>query len=165
MQSRINKKPINLKAIDIFAGCGGLSLGFQNAGFEIISAFDNWKPAIQIYKQNFHHPIHNYDLSNLNDDYSIFDKFDCNIVIGGPPCQDFSSAGKRNENLGRGDLSITFAKIIAFIKPKWFVMENVERYQKSEKRYQVLEILKKNNYGLTETVIKASLCGVTLNRK
>ena len=163
MQSRINQKPINLKAIDIFAGCGGLSLGFQNAGFNIICAFDNWKPAIQIYKQNFHHPIHNYDLANLNSDYSIFDKFDCNI--GGPPCQDFSSAGKRNENLGRGDLSITFARIIAFIKPKWFVMENVERYQKSEKRYQVLEILKKNNYGLTETVIKASLCGVPQNRK
>ena len=108
MQSHVNKKTINLKAIDIFSGCGGLSLGFQNAGFKIIGAFDNWKPAIQIYKQNFHHPIHNYDLADLNNDYSIFDKFHCDIVIGGPPCQDFSSAGKRNENLGRGDLSINF---------------------------------------------------------
>ena len=165
MQSHVNKKTINLKAIDIFSGCGGLSLGFQNAGFKIIGAFDNWKPAIQIYKQNFHHPIHNYDLADLNNDYSIFDKFHCDIVIGGPPCQDFSSAGKRNENLGRGDLSITFAKIISFIKPQWFVMENVERYRKSGKRYQVLEIFKANNYGLTETVIKASLCGVPQNRK
>ena len=165
MQSHVNKKLINLKEIDIFAGCGGLSLGFQNAGFKIINAFDNWEPAIQVYKKNFHHPISKYDLSNLNDDYSAFDKFDCDIVIGGPPCQDFSSAGKRNENLGRGDLSITFAQIIAFIKPKWFVMENVERYQKSEKRCRVLEIFKANNYGLTETVIKASLCGVPQNRK
>lgn len=165
MQSRINKKLFNLKAIDLFAGCGGLSLGFQNAGFKIIAAFDNWKPAIQVYSKNFHHPIYNYDLSNLENNYSIFEKFNCDIVIGGPPCQDFSSAGKRNENLGRGNLSIVFANIIAFIKPQWFVMENVERYQKSEKRCQVLDIFKANNYGLTETIIKASLCGVPQNRK
>ena len=165
MQSRINQKSVNLKAIDIFAGCGGLSLGFQNAGFKIINAFDNWQPAIQVYSKNFHHPIYNYDLSSLNDNYSMFENFQCDIVIGGPPCQDFSSAGKRNENLGRGDLSIVFAKIIAFIKPQWFVMENVERYKKSEKRCQVLDIFKANNYGLTETIIKASLCGVPQNRK
>ncbi|MEL6459098.1 MAG: DNA cytosine methyltransferase [Cyanobacteria bacterium J06621_15] len=165
MQSRIDKKSIKLKVIDIFAGCGGLSLGFQNAGFNIVGAFDNWEPAIRVYQKNFNHPIHNYDLATLNNNYSIFNKFDCDIVIGGPPCQDFSSAGKRNENLGRGDLSITFAQIIAFIKPQWFVMENVERYYKSEKRCQVLEIFKANNYGLTETIIKASLCGVPQNRK
>ncbi|MGB3758193.1 MAG: DNA cytosine methyltransferase [Rivularia sp. (in: cyanobacteria)] len=161
----MNKKSLNLKAIDIFAGCGGLSLGFQNAGFKIIAAFDNWQPAIKVYNKNFHHPIYNCDLSSLNGNYSIFEKLDCDIVIGGPPCQDFSSAGKRNENLGRGDLSVIFAKIIAFIKPQWFVMENVERYKKSEKRNQVLDIFKANNYGLTETIIKASFCGVPQNRK
>ncbi|MEB3217085.1 MAG: DNA cytosine methyltransferase [Nostocales cyanobacterium 94392] len=165
MQSRIDRKLLNLKAIDIFAGCGGLSLGFENAGFTIIAAFDNWEPAIQVYQKNFSHPIYNCDLSNLNDDYSMFDKIDCDIVIGGPPCQDFSSAGKRNENLGRGDLSIIFAKIITLIKPQWFVMENVERYKKSAKRCQVVDIFKANNYGLTEIVIKASLCGVPQNRK
>lgn len=165
MQSRINKQLLDLKAIDIFAGCGGLSLGFQNAGFKIIGAFDNWQPAINVYNKNFHHPIYKCDLSGLNNDYTVFEKFDCDIVIGGPPCQDFSSAGKRNENLGRGDLSVIFAKIIAFIKPQWFVMENVERYNKSEKRCQVIDIFKANNYGLTETIIKASLCGVPQNRK
>lgn len=45
------------KIIDLFAGCGGMSLGFQNAGFEIISAYDNWQPAIDIYSANFNHPI------------------------------------------------------------------------------------------------------------
>lgn len=165
MQSCINKELFKLKVIDIFAGCGGLSLGFQNAGFKIIGAFDNWKPAIKVYNKNFNHPIYNCDLSSLNDDYSIFNKFDCDIVIGGPPCQDFSSAGKRNENLGRGDLSIIFAKIITFIKPQWFVIENVERYKKSDRRCQAIDIFKAHNYGLTETIIKASLCGVPQNRK
>ena len=42
-----------MKTVDLFAGCGGLSLGFKNAGFEIVAAFDNWQPAIEVYKNNF----------------------------------------------------------------------------------------------------------------
>jgi DNA (cytosine-5)-methyltransferase 1 len=49
--------------IDLFAGCGGLSLGFQKAGFTIVAAFDNWIPAIDVYRNNFSHPIFNVDLS------------------------------------------------------------------------------------------------------
>ncbi|WP_242031211.1 DNA cytosine methyltransferase [Anabaena sp. FACHB-1237] len=88
----------SLKAIDLFSGCGGLSLGFKNAAFEIVAAFDNWKSVINVYQQNFHHPIIEYDLSQINNhhDYSIFKDFTPDIIIGGPPCQDFSSAGKRN---------------------------------------------------------------------
>ena len=48
------------RVIDLFAGCGGLSLGFQNAGFNIVAAFDNWDEAIDIYKRNFNHPIIKY---------------------------------------------------------------------------------------------------------
>ncbi|WP_416336315.1 DNA cytosine methyltransferase [Calothrix sp. UHCC 0171] len=154
----------NLITIDLFAGCGGFSLGFKNAGFNIIAAFDNWEPAIKVYRKNFHHPIYNCDLGNL-DNYSILQQLNPEIIIGGAPCQDFSSAGKRNEDLGRGDLSISFAEIIAATKPNYFVMENVELYTKSKKYTQVHNILKMSNYGLTETVINASLCGVPQNRK
>ena len=45
-----------MKVIDLFCGCGGMSLGFQNAGFDIVAAYDNWKPAIDIYQKNFQHP-------------------------------------------------------------------------------------------------------------
>src|ERR1035441_4342758 len=99
------------KVVDLFAGCGGLSMGFEKAGFNVVAAFDNWEPAIQTYKANFNHPIIKKDLndtSNLKDIIS----FKPNIIIGGPPCQDFSSAGHRNENLGRADLTISFAEII-----------------------------------------------------
>jgi DNA (cytosine-5)-methyltransferase 1 len=99
----------SLKVIDLFAGCGGLSLGFQNAGFQIAAAFDNWQTAIKVYKKNFNHDVILCDIAAL-DNFEIIKNINPDIIIGGPPCQDFSSAGKRDENLGRGDLTIKFAK-------------------------------------------------------
>ena len=153
-----------MKVIDLFSGCGGLSLGFQNAGFDIIAGFENWQPAIDIYKINFKHPIVSEDLSEITD-FSIFRNFKPDIIIGGPPCQDFSSAGKRNEDNGRGDLTISFANIIMNVRPKWFVMENVERIIKTQKLKTAKEIFKSNGYGLTETILDASYCGVPQARK
>lgn len=80
------------KIIDLFAGCGGMSLGFQNAGFEIISAYDNWQPAIDIYSANFNHPIIKKDLSKEDITGEIINS-NPDMIIGGPPCQDFSIAG------------------------------------------------------------------------
>ncbi|MBW4548373.1 MAG: DNA cytosine methyltransferase [Symplocastrum torsivum CPER-KK1] len=54
-----------MKAIDLFAGCGGLSLGFQNAGVEVVGAFDNWKESCDVYAANFAHPIFQTDLSDI----------------------------------------------------------------------------------------------------
>ena len=119
-----------MKVIDLFAGCGGMSLGFQNAGFEVISAYDNWQSAVDVYSHNFDHPIKLLDLSQL-EDYTEFKQHHADIIIGGPPCQDFSSAGKRDETLGRADLTITFANIIHDVRPQWVVMENVDRIRKS----------------------------------
>ncbi|MEA5579846.1 DNA cytosine methyltransferase [Nodularia harveyana UHCC-0300] len=165
MQENFLLQSSALKVIDLFAGCGGLSLGFENSGFEIVAAFDNWLSAINVYKQNFQHPIFEYDLSQVNSNYALFNKFLPDVIIGGPPCQDFSSAGKRNEDLGRGDLSITFAKIISGIRSQWFVMENVPRFNKTNKYTELRQILKAAGYGLTEKVLDASLCGVPQKRK
>lgn len=153
-----------MRTVDLFAGCGGMSLGFANAGFNIVAAFDSWYPAIEVYRQNFQHPIFAKDLSE-EDVCDLITSFSPEMIIGGPPCQDFSSAGKRDENLGRGDLSLVFAKIIARIKPKWFVMENVDRIEKSRVLEQVLAIFKKSGYGLTSGILNASYCGVPQSRK
>lgn len=153
-----------MRTIDLFAGCGGLSLGFQKAGFKIVAAFDNWQPAIDVYKDNFDHPIINLDLSRLSD-YKIFKQYHPEIIIGSPPCQDFSSAGKRNESLGRANLTITFAQIIAEIKPVWFLMENVDRIEKSQALNLAKKIFKNHDYGLTEKIINACYCGVPQKRK
>ncbi|MGI2903806.1 DNA cytosine methyltransferase [Tolypothrix sp. VBCCA 56010] len=154
----------SLKVIDLFAGCGGLSLGFQNAGFQIAAAFDNWETAIKVYQKNFNHDVILCDIAAL-DNLELIKNLNPDIIIGGPPCQDFSSAGKRDENLGRGDLTIVFAKIVASVKPKWFVMENVDRLAKSAKYKIARDIFQQAGYGLTEKILDASLCGVPQKRK
>jgi len=153
-----------IKLIDLFSGCGGMSLGFQNAGFKIISAYDNWQPAVDVYKENFNHPIYNKDLS----DVSIIDElkeFKPDIIIGGPPCQDFSIAGNRNFKGNRANLTVIYCKIITSILPKWFVMENVYNIEKSPIIDEVLKKFKKAGYGITKGVFDASLMGVPQTRK
>ena len=156
---------MKLKTIDLFAGGGGLSSGFLNAGFKISAAFENWQPAIALYKENFKdHPIINIDLSapNIFEDIASFTP---DIIIGGPPCQDFSSAGKRDETLGRADLTKSYADIISNIRPLFFVMENVERAFKSKAFAHAKSVFKEAGYGLSIRIIDASLCGVPQLRK
>ncbi|MGE7780442.1 DNA cytosine methyltransferase [Peribacillus sp. NPDC097264] len=153
-----------MKIVDLFSGCGGMSLGFQNAGFEVVAAYDNWDKAIDIYQKNFDHPIFKCDLANL-DDFSEIQDHKPDMIIGGPPCQDFSSAGKRDESLGRSDLTIKYANIIKEVKPNYFVMENVDRVEKSNAYNLSLQIFKDAGYGLTSTILDASFCGVPQKRK
>jgi DNA (cytosine-5)-methyltransferase 1 len=152
------------RVVDLFSGCGGLSLGFQNAGFDVVAAFDNWEPAVKVYQQNFLHPIQTIDLGS-EEAIKIIAKLKPDIIVGGPPCQDFSHAGKRNEDLGRADLTISYATIIAKVKPKFFVMENVERTLKSKRYAGAREIFEKAGYHFIEKVLDASLCGVPQKRK
>jgi DNA (cytosine-5)-methyltransferase 1 len=147
------------RTVDLFAGCGGLSLGFQNAGFEIIGAFELWDAAVACYEKNFKHPIFRTDLSDVATAASKIKDFAPDIIIGGPPCQDFSHAGKRIE-AGRATLTGAFAEIIAIVRPVCFVMENVDRAQKSVAYTDARKILKEAGYGLTEITLDASLCGV-----
>jgi DNA (cytosine-5)-methyltransferase 1 len=153
-----------MDTVDLFSGCGGLSLGFQNAGFEILAAFDKWKPAVKVYRDNFNHPIYDTDLGS-EEGLEFVKNLKPQMIIGGPPCQDFSSAGKRDETLGRADLTISYANIVAAAKPEWFVMENVERITKSHILKEALQIFKKAGYGISYQVLDASFCGVPQSRK
>lgn len=153
-----------MKAVDLFCGCGGMSLGFQNAGFEILGAFDNWEPAIRTYTKNFTHPVHKADLADESM-VSVISELKPDIIIGGPPCQDFSSAGHRNETLGRAALSKTYTDIVSNSRPKYFVMENVPRIRLSETYQYVRNGLENAGYGLTEMIMDASYCGVPQKRK
>lgn len=89
----------NITAVDLFAGCGGMSLGFEKAGVDVVAAYDNWDAAIDVYRANFEHPVFKRDLSDVSVAEEV-SSFSPDIIIGGPPCQDFSQAGKRSEDGG-----------------------------------------------------------------
>lgn len=152
------------KIVDLFAGCGGLSKGFQDAGFDIVGAFEFWNVAANCYEKNFSHPVYQTDLSDIEKAIEIIRPLHPEIIIGGPPCQDFSHAGKRIE-AGRASLTDVFAQIVSMIRPRYFVMENVDRAQKSKAYALARKIFVKSGYGLTEIILDASHCGVPQKRK
>ena len=153
-----------MRTVDLFCGCGGMSLGFEQAGFQIVGAYDFWDVAVQTYNNNFNHTAAILDLSKKNTALSVIRPLNPEVIIGGPPCQDFSSAGDRTEG-ERANLTVSYAKIIKSIKPKYFVMENVSRAKMSKAYAEAREIFVSAGYGLTELVLDASKCGVPQKRK
>ncbi|MCC8112437.1 MAG: DNA cytosine methyltransferase [Bacteroidales bacterium] len=154
-----------MKIVDLFCGCGGMSLGFQLSGHEVMAGMDCWDNALGVYEANFDHPAYKVDLSDVDSAVKLVEALHPEMIIGGPPCQDFSSAGKRDENNGRGDLTVDYAEIVSKVRPKWFVMENVARIVKTQKLVDAREIFHHAGYGLTQMVLDASLCGVPQARK
>lgn len=154
-----------LKAVDLFSGCGGMSLGFTQAGFHILAAFDNWKPAVEVYRHNFNHPIFQQDLSDVDAAEAVIRPYSPDIIFGGPPCQDFSTAGHQNEDGGRAILSIAFARIISDLRPQWFVMENVATIKNTKSFSRACNLYRQAGYGITCKVLDAAYCHVPQTRK
>jgi len=153
-----------MTTIDLFSGCGGLSLGFEQAGIQVTAAFEIWEPAAKCYEENFKHPVHRIDLSNVDAAVAAIRPYAPQMIIGGPPCQDFSQAGKRIE-ADRANLSASYAEIIDILKPKYFVMENVDRAQHSKAFAYAKSVFNHAGYGLSTKVLDASLCGAPQKRK
>ncbi len=176
------------KIFDIFCGAGGMAEGFINAGFTIPYASDISEQAMKTYVNR--HKQLGFDVNFINDNLNqvIIDgilmdelkkqKFD--VVIGGPPCQGFSNAGKRSQKDQRNKLVLSYLKIIAELKPKYFVMENVigiksfvydEIIGISNKKYiniNAVDMLKKEfdllGYNVNCIELNASDYGVPQNR-
>lgn len=153
-----------LRVVDLFSGCGGMSLGFERAGFDVVAAFDNWKPAVEVYKANFKHPITEIDLGK-EEALVLIKNEKPDVIVGGPPCQDFSIAGGRNFTGNRANLTLKFAEIVIATKPRYFVMENVYNIQETPVLEKVLEEFSTAGYGLTHGVFDASLMNVPQKRK
>lgn len=131
-------------AISLFCGAGGCSLGFKQAGYAILYANDKDVAAVETYRKNFPEAIcSNEDIDNLNF-YEIMDNVGLqpgglDILIGGPPCQGFSTAGTRFWDDPRNHLLKSYVKALKILNPKWFVMENVEGLLTSNKGTYVFE--------------------------
>lgn len=152
------------RTVDLFCGCGGLSAGLASEGFDVVAGIDSWEPALRVYGANSSHSAIQHDLSDEAGTLGIVSKYRPDVIAGGPPCQDFSSAGKREEGR-RADLTPSFARLVAAVKPRAFIMENVSIAGKSRAYATATEIFRSAGYGLTVRVLDASLCGVPQKRK
>jgi|AGTN01.1.fsa_nt_gi DNA-methyltransferase (dcm) len=149
--------------VDLFCGCGGLSTGFQNL-FDIVAAYDKWDVAVNTYNHFLaHENAHGIDLVNVDEAVENITEMHPDIIIGSPPCQDFSYAGHREEG-ERANLTYTFAEIVTRIAPLYFVMENVPGAKDSETYKRAKQLYIDNHYGLTEVILDASKCGVPQHR-
>ncbi len=121
------KKATKPRAIDIFCGVGGMSLGFEQAGFDVVGAFDVEQRCIDAYNANFPHaPGTCLDLSKAKGtDLLAASAERPDVLFGGPPCQGFSIGGKRNPADSRNLLIYHFARFVRELKPRYFVLENV----------------------------------------
>lgn len=123
-----SKKPT---FVDLFAGAGGLSKGFTDAGYRVIFANDVQDVCVSTYR--FNHPelpadmVSSQDIRRIVDDIGRYIKQDVDVVVGGPPCQGFSSANKQPIlDDPRNELYKYFLKAVAHLLPKFVVMENVK---------------------------------------
>ncbi len=136
------------KGISLFAGAGGCSLGFRQVGYDIVYATDVDKSAIETYKKNFPDTLAECkDIKEINFVQLLGDlglrQGEIDILIGGPPCQGFSTAGPRFWDDPRNHLLKQYVRALDIIKPKWFLMENVEG------------LLTSNNGGYVKELVKA----------
>jgi DNA (cytosine-5)-methyltransferase 1 len=153
---------LQLTVLDLFCGAGGLSHGFANAGFDIVLAADKNRAAIATYRRNFSHPALELDLSSSPNLPAA------SVVVGGPPCQGFSSAGARRAGDSRNTLVSTFARIVAEQRPEAFVFENVEGFLTGNGGAHVLELLEPliaAGYRIHLKKINAANYGVPQHRK
>lgn len=153
-----------MRAVDLFSGAGGLSKGLEDTGFEITVAVDSWDAAVDTYRRNMSHPVECMDLLDVNRTIEKLKIRKPDLIAGGPPCQDFSSAGKRIEG-GRANLTEAFAEIIAGCMPELILMENVPRVRFSRAYERAKSLLQNKGYSFYERVLDASLCGVPQLRK
>ncbi|MDD3416224.1 MAG: DNA cytosine methyltransferase [Lachnospiraceae bacterium] len=157
--------------IDLFAGVGGLSLGFEKQGFEVLIANEYDKSIAASYTENHKNTkmivgdITSLDLKETFGSYA--GKID--VIIGGPPCQGFSQKGQRKTiHDKRNFLFKYYVAVVELVKPKYFVMENVPNLLTAENGFffkEIEELFNQMGYSLEHGVMNASDYGVPQNRR
>ena len=150
-----------MNVVDLFAGAGGFSRGFELAGFELVVAVENFKPVANTYMQNFPNTeIIVKDIKEVRGDEIIKICGDVDVLIGSPPCEPFTKANpmilKSRDRLykdKRGILTLHFIRLVKELKPKIFVMENVPGILKLKRA--LINEFKKAGYDVYFNVLKA----------
>lgn len=153
-----------MKVVELYAGAGGMGLGLRRAGFELVRAYDHAQCAVDVYNRNIGYHGVVADLGNVGSIAPEICRLRPDIIVGGPPCQDFSPAGARIEG-ERANHTRTFALYVCAAAPEWFMMENVQRARNSAAWADAREMLKNAGYGLSQIVVNAAHYGVPQQRR
>jgi len=148
--------------VDLFSGAGGLTLGLKNAGWRPLLAVDSWSDAVSTYRANFrdHHallsPIEGLTESKLRETVQETPDW----VVGGPPCQGFSTIGKRVKEDPRNQLVREFARVVSILKPGGFVVENVVGLRDMNFVGDVSKLFERLGYRVSVMVLRSADYGV-----
>lgn len=164
-------KEINLKngvkTLSLFSGAGGLDIGAIMAGAHVVFANDMMKEACMSYRENIGDHIVQGDINAIMHTLGAFKNVD--LVIGGPPCQGFSVAGKMDANDKRSQLIWSYVNVISIVRPKAFIMENVKALGILEKwrpiREKLLKTLRSIGYSVNFMILNASDFDVPQSRE
>lgn len=158
------------RIIDLFAGCGGLSKGFEDAGFKTVLAVEKDLWASDTYRHN--HP-HTTVLNGAVEEQNLKEFIEGKIdgIVGGPPCQGFSLSGNRDPNDPRNSMFVHFAKAVDDFRPKFLLMENVPgilsatNANKESVKDIIIKVLSDIGYNIAFQTLDASEHGVPQKRK
>ena len=162
---------MSVNVIDLFCGCGGLSYGFQNAGFDILLGIDNSPVALETFKLNHNGSkticgditqINYSDIKHIIGDKSI------DLIIGGPPCQGMSLSGPRKFDDPRNKLYLSYIRLVDQIRPEAFVIENVPGLVSlfdGQIKNNIISRFTEMGYKVTYQIVVASDYGVPQNRR
>ncbi len=175
INEKVNASPEVPIVVDLFAGVGGLSLGFAWAGFHSSLHVENDRTCVEALEKNFPNtPIIDKDIRTVTvaqiRKHFPKPKSEVDFVIGGPPCQGFSLIGLRDPNDPRSGLIFEFHRIVSELRPKFFVMENVPGIISANKGAflaKLIDLLEGDGYKIQKpiTTLVASDFGVPQERK
>ncbi len=157
--------------VDLFSGIGGFHLGFANVGYEVVLAIDNNPDVKNTHVLNFPSiPLIWKNIQEVTNEEikKILKGRKIDVVIGGPPCQGFSMIGRRNINDPRNTLFREYLRIVEFLRPKYFVLENVKgllTMDNGNVRDKILSEFKKIGYVAEFKVLNAADYGVPQRRE
>ena len=161
-----------MNVVDLFSGCGGLSLGFEKAGFKILLGIDSDIQALETFEKNHKNSKVICDditkISYKTDIKKMLGNENIDIIIGGPPCQGMSLSGPRKFDDPRNKLYLSYIRLVSEIKPKAIVIENVPGLLglfKGAIKDNILEAFSELGYFIKYKVLCASDYGVPQKRK
>lgn len=165
----MNKK---ITVVDLFSGCGGLSKGFLDAGYEVVLGVDNDKASLETFQFNHKESkalqLDLFDKESVDTIKKALGRIKPDIIIGGPPCQGFSLTGTRNFDDKRNRLYLSMIEVIKELKPKAFLIENVPglaRLYGGTVKDEIINRLSALGYNVNVKILSAADYGVPQIRK